>query len=963
VSARQALRGIVLALFLCAGCANHQDRQEHQDRFAVSQGASSSVDYGEESYRLVSNDDEIISSLRNGLVVIVKRTPSAVCAVRAYALTGGVYEGKWLGGGLSHLLEHLVAGGTNGRRTEEQNRDLLQSIGNNSNAYTDYDHTAFFVNTTNEHLDEAVDLVAGWMFTAAITPAEYQREYEVVQRELEKDKGQPDDVFAELSFDNRYRVSPARVPVIGYQEVIQGLSRDDVYSYYKLAYQPNNMVFAVSGDLPPAQMLAAVQKNVRDYAPGRVFGHDISAEPQVTAPRTLVATFPKLGSAKLDLSFPSVRMDNPDVYALDLLAIVLGGGESSILVEEIRDKRQLVEDISASDFTPPYVEGSFSVTMTVDPEKLRAATSAALDEIEQIKSQGIDESRLSRAKTQLRVNQIKARQTTEGVISQLAIDFISSGDAHFSDHYLQRIDQVTPEQVQDAARRYLERRRLLTTALMPRESSGASDLPRAEDVLRAAAPTTRPASQPAVASKITRVELPNGLVLLHKRIPTSPMVVMKMAALGGLTAEDARTNGIGDLTMSLLPRGTASERGTRSAQQIAEELDATGADIDADCGSNTWTWTASCLKADFARTADLFNDVVQHPSFPGDEIAAMKQRTLAAIDELDADWFQQGIRYFKAKYYGPMNSPYQFLTIGTTQNVKAFTADQMKRWYAEKVLKAPRVISIFGDVDLETAKNVAMKLPGAPAPKRRLEQIADEGRGVRGGTASLQVTRVEMQQTEQPLAGIFIGFKSDSTLSDPRRFAFDLADCMTSGYEGPTGYLFDTLRGRGLVYQADAQDSPGLSEKLPGTFLAYAGCDPKNVNEVVDLMLLNIARLQGSPKDVQEDWFDRSKRLIVTQDALDHETPESQATNAAMDELYGLGYDAHEKFADEINAVSLDQVRSVARGALSQCVITISTPKPELVNVKTGQRTYPSFPPVELTSKGVQHDAGGGAVK
>src|SRR5205814_9607784 len=139
------------------------------------------------------------------------------------------------------LLEHLVAGGTNERRTEAQNRDLLQELGNNSNAYTTADHTCFFVNTTTDKLDKAVDLVSGWMFGAAITPAEYRREYEVVQRELERDKGQPDDVFSELTFDNRYRVSPARVQVIGYQEVIQGLSRDDVFSYYKLAYQPNNM--------------------------------------------------------------------------------------------------------------------------------------------------------------------------------------------------------------------------------------------------------------------------------------------------------------------------------------------------------------------------------------------------------------------------------------------------------------------------------------------------------------------------------------------------------------------------------------------------------------------------------------------------------------------------------------------------------------------------------------------------
>jgi len=151
--------GVILSALLVAGCASHNDRSavsQVPQAQSETESPQDRKDYSQEEFRLVSSNDEIISTLRNGLVVIVKRTASPVCAVRAYALTGGVYEGKWLGGGLSHLLEHLVAGGTNGRRTEEQNRDLLQSIGNNSNAYTDYDHTAFFVNTTTEHVDEAV---------------------------------------------------------------------------------------------------------------------------------------------------------------------------------------------------------------------------------------------------------------------------------------------------------------------------------------------------------------------------------------------------------------------------------------------------------------------------------------------------------------------------------------------------------------------------------------------------------------------------------------------------------------------------------------------------------------------------------------------------------------------------------------------------------------------------------------
>src|SRR5438067_181479 len=158
--------------------------------------------YGREEYRLVNERDEIVSVLRNGMTVITKRVASPVTSVRGYVMTGGVYEGKWLGGGLSHLLEHLVAGGSSQRRSEAENRNLLQQIGNNSNAYTSEDHTAYFINTTKEHLNEAVDLLTGWMLGAKITEAEYRREYQVVQRELEKGKGEPSRQFYYMSNSN-----------------------------------------------------------------------------------------------------------------------------------------------------------------------------------------------------------------------------------------------------------------------------------------------------------------------------------------------------------------------------------------------------------------------------------------------------------------------------------------------------------------------------------------------------------------------------------------------------------------------------------------------------------------------------------------------------------------------------------------------------------------------------------------
>jgi predicted Zn-dependent peptidase len=141
--------------------------------------------------------------------------------------------------------------------------------------------------------------------------------------------------------------------------------------------------------------------------------------------------------------------------------------------------------------------------------------------------------------------------------------------------------------------------------------------------------------------------------------------------------------------------------------------------------------------------------------------------------------------------------------------------------------------------------------------------------------------------------------------------------------------------------------------------MIYAGCDPRNVNEVVDVILENIARCQGSDAEMNADWFNRSKLLINTGEAMQNETPAQQATTAALDELYGLGYDYHDKFSQRIDAVTLDQVRSVARARLRDAIVTVSTPAPELVEKKTGVREYNTFPPVDLTPRGVQHDTGG----
>lgn len=919
-----------------------------------------------ERYRIVSRPDEIVSVLDNGLTVIARHVDSPVLAARVHVRTGGVYEGPWLGGGLSHLLEHLVAGGSCLRRTEAENRNLLQQIGNDSNAYTSQEQTVFFINTTTDNLTPAVDLLTGWVFGATITPDEYKREMQVVQRELEKGKGEPDRQFYYMLSLNRYRENPARIPVIGYQEVIQGLTRDDVYNYYKLAYQPQNMVISLAGDLPPQQMLDAVRRFSADQKPGREFDHRLPTEPQVMSPRTMVGTFPDLGEARLSLGFPTVSLDDPDLYALDLLASAMGDGNASLLVQQLRDEQHLVNAVSVYDQTPDYAPGTFAINLMLDTANIKPATQAVLQSVEQIKKEGISPQRLDRAKTQIRADRLRNLQTSEDIAASLADDFISAGDPHFSDLYVQRIAAVTPEQVQRVAQKYLDPSKLITTALLPAEDPLSANLPSAESVLRSAlaglpAATSQPATQPAAtqasaadSSAVDKFTLPDGTVVLLKRVEGSPLVAINMYALGGVTDETDANNGIGNLSMRMTMRGTSH----RTARQIAEFFDSIGGEMAASCGNNTWYWNASVLPGDLDRAMEVYADVVLNPSFAEAELAPMKRRMLAAIASQDADWTNQAMRFFKQEYF--KDSPYRFSILGEAKNVSAFTPEQLRRWYGDHILRARRVMAVYGDIDPTHARKLVEKyMSGGPAANAYLPDLQPVAATQPADTTpTANVLRIEVKKTDQELAGIVIGYKSDSVLASPDNYPLDLADTMCSGFTYPTGYLHETLRGRGLVYVVHAFNQPGRNHSMPGAFIAYAGCDPSKVNEVVDLMLENIARLQGTPQDRVPGWFARSQQLILTTEAMDNQTASDQAGTAALNELLGLGYDYRSKVPALIKATTDAQVQAISQLRLRDVVVTICTPDPDAVTLKTGVRKYRSFPPIELTPHGVQHDAG-----
>ena len=137
----------------------------------------------------------------------------------------------------------------------------------------------------------------------------------------------------------------------------------------------------------------------------------------------------------------------------------------------------------------------------------------------------------------------------------------------------------------------------------------------------------------------------------------------------------------------------------------------------------------------------------------------------------------------------------------------------MRDWYEKKVLAAPRVLAVYGDVDPDHVKQLAADLFGKgakhPEPKHPAEPAEQDAAPDFRERPPSTSSRVEVQKTDQELAGVVIGYKSDSVIGDPTNYTLDVIDTLTSGFTYPTGYIFETLRGLGLVYVADARNVPG----------------------------------------------------------------------------------------------------------------------------------------------------------
>ncbi|MBF0618961.1 MAG: insulinase family protein [Candidatus Omnitrophica bacterium] len=811
--------------------------------------------------------------LDNGLTILVNEMPGKPSvALYAWVRTGSANEGKYLGSGITHFIEHLLFKGTK-TRGPGVIADEVRSIGGTINAATSHDYTVYTLEVPKDRVAQGLDILFDMMQNAAFDAAEVEREREVVVKEIRMNRDKPDRHLQELVYSTAYHAHPYRHPIIGYEQIFRRITRDDLLDYYHTYYGPNNIILSVAGDVVPEDILRIAREKFSAALSRVVPTRNLAQEPDQICSREASEQY-ATDLTRVVVLYQGIPLAHPDVYALDVLASALGSGESSRFYEDLVKERRLVESVDAEDVTP-LDRGFIEIDLVLKDQKPAPAIARVKALIDAVKKSGLRPDELEKVKRQTMAANIYGRQTPDGVAYRAAIEEALTGDCDFSVQYLNGVRRVTNEDIQRVARLYLTDDRLSTVIQAPVSTAPKASSPSAEK-----------------SGDITKVVLPNGLVLLLKRDPSLPIISISAALKGGMVVEPHAQQGLTTLTGELWGKGVAG----KTPEMIAREVESLAGSLNTGGGYNTFSLEMSFLKEDTDYALGILESLFKAPTFPEKELALSKEDMRTALKARRDSIFQASSRVLLESLF--KTHPRRIDSLGTEESLARITRQDVASWFEK--FRAPKntVVSIFGDIDVPRLKADIL---------RRLGSVKGGGEELPHPTEAVpEALRVQEITMDKEQALVLMGFQGPNVFSADK-YAFQVAGNVLGS--SMSGRLFKRVREElGKAYAVGGSGNAGPDVGI-ATF--YALTAEESIPKVRTIFEEELAKLAATPLSDKE--LEDAKAYLKNIHDRDLMTIAALGATCASDELAGLGFDHYRGYNAGIEAVTPQDVLKVAQ--------------------------------------------------
>ena len=388
-----------------------------------------------------------LTTLPNGLRVVSERMDGLESTSLGVWVNVGARAETEAQNGISHMLEHMAFKGTTSRSALDIAEEI-EDVGGHLNAYTSREQTAYYARVLGGDVPLAVELLADILQNSTFEPDELERERGVIIQEIGEAHDTPDDLVFDLMQEAAFPGQAVGRPILGTVDTVSGFSRSTLAGYMSHHYAAGAMVMAAAGKVDHGQLVALatrffgdmVSNTARAPGPAQYQGGDRRAERP-------------LEQVHLTLGFPGVSYDDDSFFASQVLSTILGGGMSSRLFQEVREKRGLAYSVYS--FSSSLMDdGLFGIYTGTSPDQVPELTSVIADEMVKV-TDGIMDAEFDRAKAQLKSSTLMALESSGSRAEQMARQLFVYGRIMPLDELVARLDAVTPGDVTRAARRLL----------------------------------------------------------------------------------------------------------------------------------------------------------------------------------------------------------------------------------------------------------------------------------------------------------------------------------------------------------------------------------------------------------------------------------------------------------------------------------------------------------------------------
>lgn len=812
---------------------------------------------------------------KNGLALVHRPDfSSEVVSVQVWVKTGSIHEGGLIGSGLSHYLEHLLFKGTKRRDGKTISREV-HAMGASINAYTTFDRTVYYIDGPSSAFSEIVDVLSDLVLHSTLPEEEVLRERDVILREIDMGLDDPDCRLAQALFRTAFQKHPYREPVIGHPELFERVTVEELRDYYRARYVPNNMVVSVVGAVARSECMEVIDSTFGLSPRGRLAPVQIELEPVQLAPRRedILGDFNVFRGG---MAFKVPHLSHPDSPKLDALAHALGGGESSLLWERLRNKAKLVHYVDCRNWNPGD-NGLFMISYICDTERSSEVEAAIHALIDEVVTRGFERDVVNKACRQALSSEINGRKTMSGQATRLGVGEVVIGDTNYARRYLNRLRSVGNEDLQAVAQHYLVDANLSAVTLGPEpEGAGGGDI---EEERLTLAP-------------FEEIKFESGARLLLQQDTRLPKVHLRAILPGGPLYEPESQRGVSSLMVELLTKDTVK----RDAEAISEMIESFGGDFHSTCGNNTIGLALEVLPNDLSLAVEILGDALTHPSFNNASFETERHAQIANLKEEQDEILDYGFRRLREHFFG--NHPFSVGPDGRIDDLEQLSRENLKAHFEELVRAENLILVAAGDFDRDQLLSELTPLLASGLPAG-----AFEPRSVVVPQKAQPKALVEAMEREQT---VVLQAYPDAGIKDED---FVVSEVLNELFSGMSSQLFERVReDRGLAYYVGSTRIIGVRG---GMFAFYAGTHPSQGNDVLEEIDWEIERVTRG--EVSEEELARCRTRLKAARPMSRQTIGARAMHAALQLCYGLPLNDDAEHAARLDVIDAKKLAQYAR--------------------------------------------------